>query len=175
LPPPPLPPKGEALWLEFEERKMEVARAKAGWRTLFILNILILFGMSLFIFFQLTVGIGWAAASWLEFAVTLPLIYSAVFAHIQHGVARDYLEEYSFKTLVAKSLESYCDFLKKNVDKDKIEEQKKYIDFIIASMKDLFTPPREIISKHPVKEDDDIKVGVVEKLGDVFQKFIPKI
>lgn len=46
-------------------------------------------------------------------------------------------------------------------------------DFVIGSLKALYVPPREIISKHPVKDEEGVKVGVVEKLGDIFKKFIP--
>ena len=105
----------------------------------------------------------------------MPLVYSAVFFHAQHSKAREYLEEYSFKTLVARSLDTCRKILKEDMKGKNAEEEKKYLDFVINSMKNLYTPPREIISKHPVKNEDDVKVGVVEKLGDIFKKFIPKI
>ena len=129
--------------------------------------------MAVIIFFELTSETGFAAASWLEFAVALPLVYSAIFFHAQHSKEREYLEEYSFKSVVARSLEPYRAFLKEDVNPAHAEEQKKLLDFVISSMAGLYTPPREIISKHPVKNEEDVKVGVVEKLSDVFKKFIP--
>ena len=157
----------------FEERGREIEKSKAMWLNLFLLNILLLFGAALFIFFQIIVGISFAAASLLQFAITLPLIYSAIFFHAQHNKAREYVEEYSFKSLVARSLTAYRNFLKAEVGRGNPEEQKKYLDFLITSVKDLYTPPRKIISKNIIKEDEDIKVGVVEKLGDIFKRFIP--
>lgn len=164
----------EPLAQVFEERKREVEKMKIMWQNLFLLNILLLFGSALFIFVQLTVmGVGLGLASWLQFAITLPLIYSAIFFHAQHSRAREYLEEYSFKSLVARSLKAYRNFLKGEISRQKPEEQKKYLDFLVAAVKELYTPPRKIISKNAVKDEEDIKVGVVEKLGDIFKRFIP--
>ena len=164
----------DALTFVFEERKRDEERTKIMWQNLFLFNILLLFSLALFIFFQLTVmGVGFGLASWLQFAITLPLIYSAIFFHAQHSRAREYLEEYSFKSLMARSLRAYRNFLKAEVSRGKPEEQKKYLDFLVGAVKDLYTPPRKIISKNAVKDEEDIKVGVVEKLGDIFKRFIP--
>ena len=157
----------------FEERVREVERSKALWRNWFLGSILLLFSVALIIFFQLAVTTSFAAASWLEFVVALPLVYAAIFFHAQHAKAREYLEEYSFKSVVARSLEASREFLKQEVHADRAEEQKQLLSFLVGAMKDLYTPPREVISKHPVRNEDDVKVGVVEKLGDIFKKFIP--
>jgi hypothetical protein len=158
----------------FEARRMEVEHSKAVWRNWFLVNIVLLFGAALLIFFELSASdAGMLARSWLEFAVALPLVYSAIFFHAQHSKAREYLEEYAFKTTVARSLDTYREMLRSEVSAERADEQKKLLDFLFATVRDLYTPPRAIISKHPVKEEGDVKVGVVEKLGDVFKKFIP--
>jgi hypothetical protein len=162
---------GDSLWRVFDERRRELERSKEVWRNWFLVNILLLLGLALFVFFELAAG--FAARSWLEFSVVLPLVYSAIFFHAQHSKAREYLEEYSFKSVIARSLGAYRSFLREDVNRDHPEEQKKFLDFMISATQDLFVPPRKIISKNPVKEED-VKVGVVEKLGDVFKKFIPK-
>lgn len=162
----------ETLWLVFEERTREIAQSKAVWRNWFILNIVLLFSVTLFIFFKLASDVGFLARSWLEFAVALPLVYSAIFFHAQHAKAREYLEEYSFKSVVARSLSISRQLLKEDVHSNRADEQKKLLDFTINTLQDLYTPPRIIISKHPVREED-VKIGIVEKLGDVFKKFIP--
>ena len=166
-------PETGSLWEIFEERKKEVEKAADHWFYWFVANIAILFLAAVLIFIGLTTGIGLAVSSWLEFGVFLPLAYSAVFFHAQYAKAREYLEEYSFKTLVARSLETSRRMLKEDMGGKDATEQKKYLDFVIGSLKDLYIPPREIISEHPVKDEEDVKVGVVEKLGDIFKKFIP--
>lgn len=172
---PPAPPRdlGDSLWRVFEDRKLEIERSKSAWRNWFVLNIILLLALATFIFFELMANMGFAAVTWLEFAVALPLAYSAIFFHAQHSKAREYLEEYSFKSLMARSFDAYRTLLKEDVDHGNPDEQKKYLDFIIKFVNDLYVPPREIISEHPVKDEEDVKVGVVEKLGDVFKKFIP--
>ncbi|MFH1162001.1 MAG: hypothetical protein V1696_01865 [Candidatus Jorgensenbacteria bacterium] len=168
-------PETETLWRIFDERKRELEDSRDRWFHWFVANIVVLFLVAVLIFIGLVTGASFAAASWLGFGVALPLAYSAIFFHAQHSKAREYLEEYSFKALVARSLAAARKMLKEDMDSKSAEERKKYLDFVIGSLKDLFTPPREIISKHPVKDEEDVKVGVVEKLGDIFKKFIPKI
>lgn len=168
-------PETNVLWRIFEERKREVEELRDRWLRWFVANIIVLFLLAVLIFIGLTIGASFAVASWLEFVVALPLIYSAVFFHAQHSKAREYLEEYSFKTLVARSLDVCRRMLKEDMSGKSAEEEKKYLDFVIGSLRDLHTPPRETISKHPVRNEDDVKVGVVEKLGDIFKKFIPRL
>ncbi len=157
----------------FEERKAELEETRERWMHWFIVNILVLFILAILIFFGPFTSAGLGKASWLEFAVALPLVYSAIFFQREHSRAREYTEEYSWKSLVARSMGGYLDLLKKEANHAKAEEQKKYLDFIVDTIGILYASPREAISKHPIKDEEDVKVGVVEKLGDVFKKFIP--
>ena len=162
----------ESLWEFFDARKRELEQAEDhAWRW-FVGNIAMLFVVTPLIFIGFTVNA--MAASWLEFGVALPLAYSAVFFHRQHSKAREYLEEYTFKSVVARSLEAYRLLLKEDVDPKREEEQKKFLDFMMDSAKSLHVSPRMIISKNPVKSEEDVKVGIVEKLADVFKKFLVK-
>jgi len=156
----------------FESRKLEVDATRAKWFRWFVVNIIILFALGVIIFLGLVYGASYAVASWLEFAVALPLVYSAIFFHAQHAKARDYLEEYSFKLLSVRALSAFREILGEEVDLKSAEERKKRLSFVIGAMEDISVPPRQIISKHPLKDTEDVKVGVVEKLGDVFKKFI---
>lgn len=157
----------------FEERKIELQKSKNMWRNLFLVNIVLLLCVTFFAFLELTANMGFTTVLWLDLVLALPLVYSAIFFHAQHSRDREYLEEYSFKSVVARSFESYRTLLKEDINSEHAEEQKKFLDFVIDSVKNLYTPPRTIISKNPTKDEEDIKVGVVEKLGDVFKKFIP--
>lgn len=157
----------------FEERKAELAKTKNAWRDWFLIDIFILCAVAVVAFFELTASGKLTPVLLLELAVIIPLAYSAIFFHAQHNREREFLEEYSFKSVVARSLESYRASIKADLNPEKEEEHKKFLDFVISSVKDLHTPPRAIISKHPVKDEEDIKIGVVEQLANVFKKFIP--
>ncbi|MFH1192924.1 MAG: hypothetical protein V1656_01240 [Candidatus Jorgensenbacteria bacterium] len=167
------PSGGETLSRAFEERKRELQRTKNIWRNWFLADIILIFCVALFVFFELSATAGFTAVLWLELALILPLAYAAIFFHAQHNRDREYLEEYSFKSVVARSLEAYRTLLKEEVGPGRADERKKLLDFLIDAVKNLYTPPRAIISKHPVKSEEDVKVGVIEKLADVFKKFIP--
>ncbi len=157
----------------FEERKLELLRSKARWRNWFLWNIIFLLGIIFAIFWGLAENIGFTAILWLELALGLPLTYSAIFFHAQHNREREFLEEYSFKAVVARSLEGYRKMLKEDFNPRRPEEEKKFLDFMTDSIRSLHTPPRAIISKHPLKSEEDVKIGVIEKLADVFKRFIP--
>lgn len=164
---------GNTLWRIFDERRAEVEKVKDHWFYWFVGNIAALFVFTVIIFLGLALGARFAVASLFEFAVAVPLVYSAIFFHAQHAKAREYFEEYSFKSLSARALAAQREILREDTDRKNPDEQKKYLDFVVGILKDLSTPPREIISKHPVKDEGDVKVGIVEKLGDIFKKFIP--
>lgn len=157
----------------FEERKAELQRSKNTWRNWFIVNILLLFCVAVLAFLELLASAGLTAVLLLVLALALPLAYSAIFFHAQHNREREYLEEYSFKSVVAQSIEAFRLLLKEDINREHPEEQKKLLEFIVDSAKALHTSPRAMISKNPVRDEEDVKVGVVEKLADVFKKFIP--
>src|SRR3989344_1054320 len=157
----------------FEERKLELQRSKRNWRDWFLLNVLLLLGIAITVFWSLIAHAGFTAVLWLELALGLPLAYSVIFFHAQHNREREFLEEYSFKSVVARSLEGYRALLKQDINPGQAEDQKKFLDFMTDSIRDLHMPPRAIISKHPLKSEEDVKIGVIEKLADVFKKFIP--
>lgn len=164
--------KSDLLVRVFEERWREAERAEDHAFKWFVANIIVLFALSVVIFAGVALGASFMIASWIEFVVALPLVYSAVFFHAQYAKARDYLEEYSFKLLTARALDAERAMLMDYADPKSAEERKKLLGFAVEVMKDLGVPPREIISKHPMRDEENIKVGTVEKLGDVFKKFI---
>jgi hypothetical protein len=158
----------------FEERKQELLRSKRAWRNWFLATILLLLGVTIFTFIGLATSVPFTVALWMEVALGLPLIYAAIFFHAQHNREREFLEEYSFKSVVARSLEGYKAILKKEVNSRRPDEQKKFLEFLIASAKDLQMPPRAIISKHPIRSEEDVKIGLIENLTELVRKFIPK-
>jgi hypothetical protein len=157
----------------FEERKIELQRSKRNWRNWFILNVILLLGVAGAVFWEMVAETSFSALLWLELALGLPLAYSAIFFHAQHNREREFLEEYSFKSVVARSLSTYRTLLKEDIKPELAEDRKKFLDFMTDSIESLHEPPRAIISKHPLKDEEDVKIGLVEKLGDVFKKFIP--
>jgi len=166
--------------LVFEERKMELQNSKSVWLSLFLVNIILLMCVAFFAFFEFIMNGQFTAVLLLELALSLPLIYSAIFFHAQHSRDREYLEEYSFKSVVARSLEAYRVLLKEDINPERAEERKKLLDFITDSVKNLHTPPRSIISKKHEKIDliqnttwiEKSKAAVTAFITTVFASFI---
>jgi hypothetical protein len=167
-------PEHAAASRVFEERKKELQRSKAVWRNWFLADIVLLLLLTLFSFIELAARTPFLTVLWLQIALSLPLAYAAIFFHAQHNREREFLEEYSFKAVVARSLEAYREMLKDDVNSRRPEEKKKFLDFVIDSIKDLHMPPRTIISKHPLRSEEDVKIGLIEKIADLLKRFIPK-
>ena len=103
-----------------------------------------------------------------------PLVYFVVFTAQQYGRDRKLLDEYIFKASVARSFEAYRKLIGEESDtsieatKDKLQEKK--LDFIISSIKGIYSSPMENIDKDK-EGKNQIGIGILEKIASVFKKF----
>jgi len=164
---------GGSLSHTFDKRKEDLEKSKNKWKKWFLLNILALFGVALFVFFELKNNQGFSTILSLKISLAFPLIYSAIFFHSQYNKEREYLEEYAFKSAVSFSLEAYRKLLKEEINSDQPEEQGKFLGFIVEAINKIFTSPRELISKNPHKEES-IEVSMLEKVLGIVKKTILK-
>jgi len=86
-----------------------------------------------------------------------PLVYFVVFVAQQYSRDRKLLDEYIFKASVARSFEAYRKLIKEEADnmteanQDKVNEKK--LDFVISSIKSIYSSPMENISKYKEEKD----------------------
>lgn len=161
---------GGSLSNTFEKRKKELGDSKEKWFYWLMIDILILAGIAIFVFLELKNNLTITPGFLLKFSLSFPFIYAAVFFHSQYSKERELLEEYAFKSAVAFSFEAYRKILKEEINQEQAEQQNKFLEFIIDSIKKIYTSPREIISRHPNKENS-VEMGILEKLVDIFKKF----
>jgi F0F1-type ATP synthase membrane subunit b/b' len=162
---------GGVLSNTFEQRKMDLEKSKKKWFNWLVLDIILLVGVAIFVFLELKSNPSITPNFFLKFSLSFPFVYAAFFFHGQYNKERELLEEYAFKSAIAFSFEAYRKLIKEEIDQEKTEEQNKFLDFILNSIKGIYTSPRELMSNYPNKEDS-IEVGVLDKLVEVFKKFI---
>lgn len=103
-------------------------------------------------------------------AITFPLIYWLIFSTKQYNKARNFEEEYAFKSAISLSLEAYRDLLKKESGES---TKTDVIPFITDAVSKIFSSPRLTISQNPHKEDSEVTEGfsqVIEKLTNLVKE-----
>ena len=82
-------------------------------------------------------------AFWVKLSLTVPLGFAITFCTVQYSRERRLEEEYAFKSSVSVSLNPYRDLIHSMLEKDGTNDQKKYTDFVIDSVTNVFTPPTD--------------------------------
>src|SRR6185437_4427208 len=82
-------------------------------------------------------------AFWVKLSLTVPLGFALTFCTVQYSRERRLEEEYAFKSSISVSLNPYRDLIHSMLEKDSNVDQAKYTDFVIESVKNVFTPPTD--------------------------------
>jgi hypothetical protein len=104
------------------------------------------------------------AAFFLKLGFTIPIVYAIHFCSTEYSKERQLEEEYAFKGNISISLEPYRELVEKMVNKGNESDSTKYLDFVLASIDRVFTPP--VTSTNPTKQNAD---GVVQETGAASQ------
>ena len=84
--------------------------------------------------------------------MTIPLGFAITFCAVQYGRERRLEEEYAFKASISVSLNPYRDLVLSILSKDGSVDQGKYTEFVIDSVKNVFTSPTEKVFEGQKKE-----------------------
>lgn len=98
-----------------------------------------------------------------KLALTSPFVYFVVFVNREFSRARALIEEYTFKAAISRSFEAYKDI----VHATDSEEAKITLDFIVSSIKSIYSSPMENIKSTNMKQK--------ENSPDPFSKISDKI
>jgi len=115
----------------------------------------------------------------LNFLIKLPLVtpvvYFVVFTAQQYSRDRKLFDEYTFKSSVARSFEAYRKILGEESESEtqlvKDEARKDVMNFIITTIKSIYSSPMENIN-HNSKKDDEVPgiMGLLKKIYDLVKK-----
>jgi len=93
-----------------------------------------------------------SVAFWIKLSITLPLWAALTFCIVQYNKERRLEEEYAFKASVSVSLEPYRELIYGILEKDGNLEGDHYSNFVIDSVKSIFTSPMERVFQSENKE-----------------------
>lgn len=116
-----------------------------------------------------TGNISWNGNFLIKFTITTPVIFLLIFVSKQYGREKRLLEEYVFKSTVAKSLEAYRKLIKDEGGAQE-NEQGKILEFIISSVNNIYSSPTENAYKYRSFDEQD--VNIFSQIADIFKKFI---
>jgi len=106
-------------------------------------------------------------AFWIKLSLTIPLGFALAFCTVQYSRERRLEEEYAFKSSVSVSLNPYRDMILTIVEKGGVDLA-KYTDFVIDSVRNVFTPPTDKIfesAKRPATLSEKTFKQVAEVIG----------
>ncbi len=103
--------------------------------------------------------------------IITPVLYFLIFVAKQYGRDRKLLDEYTFKASVARSFEAYRKLLKE--EDEGAESNKQKIDFIIETIKNIYSSPMNNIRENGENtKDDEIGLGTLSKIANIIKGII---
>jgi hypothetical protein len=143
---------GFALFGAFQARQNEVVGSKRFWAKaiggLVALSILV----TIWIAYEAKFYSAHDFAFWIKLSLTIPIGYAIAFCTVQYGRERRLEEEYAFKASISVSLNPYRDLVHSILQGGGPEDQTKYVDFVIESVKGVFTSPTDKVFEGEKKE-----------------------
>jgi len=143
---------GFALFGAFQARQNEVVGSKRFWAWtiggLVTLSIIV----TSWIAYEAKFYSAHDFAFWVKLSLTIPIGYAIAFCTVQYGRERRLEEEYAFKASISVSLNPYRDLVHSILQSDGAKDQTKYVDFVIESVKGVFTSPTDKVFEGEKKE-----------------------
>jgi hypothetical protein len=103
--------------------------------------------------------------------IITPVLYFLIFVAKQYGRDRKLLDEYTFKASVARSFEAYRKLLRE--EDESAESDKQKIDFIIETIRNIYSSPMNNIRENGEKsKDDEIGLGTLSKITNIIKGLI---
>ena len=157
---------GGVLSNTFEGRRQILGKSATIWFRWLLFDILALILVAVIVFLELKTTQNLTTGFFLKFSLSFPFIYGAFFFHGQYSKERDLEEDYAFKSAVSFSLEAYRKLLKGEIDNGIAEERNKLLDFIINTVKNIYTSPG---SGHTRKKNRKVSSDALDDIKEILK------
>lgn len=147
---------GFQLFGAFQSRQNEIAKSKNRWVWAIATLVVISAGVTIWIAHEAQFYNANSFAFWVKLSLTVPLGFALTFCTVQYNRERRLEEEYAFKSSISVSLNPYRDLIQTIVEKAG-GDLNKYADFIVDTVRSVFTPPTDKVF------EKEKKVGLSEK------------
>ncbi len=148
---------GFRLFGAFQARQNEIVGAKDFWKYAIFVLVVVSAMVTAWIAHEAQYYTAHSFAFWVKLSLTVPLGFLITFCTVQYSRERRLEEEYAFKSSISVSLNPYRELVHSILAHDGAADQGKYTDFVIDSVKNVFTPPTDKVF------DGEKKSGVTEK------------
>lgn len=159
---------GFTLFGAFQSRQNQVAEAKRIWAYAVAALVLISVGVTSWIAYEAQQYTTHSLAFYVKLSLTIPLAFAITFCALQYSRERRLEEEYAFKASISVSLNPYKDLVQAIIKEDKNAELGKYTEFVIDSVRNVFTSPTDkvfdVVKKAPALSEKAFK-QVAEIIG----------
>ncbi|HEY2383621.1 MAG TPA: hypothetical protein VGK48_20795 [Terriglobia bacterium] len=134
---------GFTLFGAFQARQNEVVKSKKWWAIAIFALVFVSAGVTFWIAHEAQSYSATNLAFWVKLSLTIPLAFAITFCTVQYGRERRLEEEYAFKASISVSLNPYRELIRSILEKDGTVDLAKYTEFVIDSVKNVFTPPTD--------------------------------
>jgi hypothetical protein len=149
---------GFTLFGAFQSRQNKIVDSKKWWVVAIAVLVLVSIGVTSLIAYEAKFYNAHDFAFWIKLSLTIPLGYAIAFCTVQYGRERRLEEEYAFKASISVSLTPYRELIHSILEKDGAVDKGKYTDFVIESVKNVFTSPTDRVFEGEKKEGVSLKV-----------------
>jgi hypothetical protein len=143
---------GFALFGAFQARQNEIVGSKRFWARAIGGLVALSIVVTIWIAYEAKFYSAHDFAFWIKLSLTIPLGYAIAFCTVQYGRERRLEEEYAFKASISVSLNPYRDLVHSILQTSAAEDRTKYVDFVIESVKGVFTSPTDKVFEGEQKE-----------------------
>jgi chromosome segregation ATPase len=147
---------GFQLFGAFQSRQNEIAKSKNRWVWAIAALVVISAGVTIWIAHEAQYYSVNSFAFWVKLSLTVPLGFALTFCTVQYSRERRLEEEYAFKSSISVSLNPYRELIQSIVERGGTDLS-KYTDFVIDSVRNVFTPPTDKVFEREKKS------GLTEK------------
>ncbi len=134
---------GFALFGAFQARQNAIVQSKNFWKWAIFVLVIVSAGVTAWIAYEAQSYKATDLAFWVKLSLTLPLAFAIWFCTLQYSRERRLEEEYAFKASISVSLNPYRELVHSILAADAAADRSKYTDFVIDSVKNVFTTPTE--------------------------------
>lgn len=143
---------GFALFGAFQARQNEIVGSKRFWARAIGGLVALSIAVTIWIAYEAKFYSAHDFAFWIKLSLTIPIGYAIAFCTVQYGRERRLEEEYAFKASISVSLNPYRDLVRSILQNNAAGDQTKYVDFVIESVKSVFTSPTDKVFEGEKKE-----------------------
>lgn len=109
----------------------------------------------------------------IKIALTSPIVFFVGFVGREYSRTRNLIEEYTFKSAIARNFGAYKEILDEAFDGQEAPVYQRHLEFIIEAIKSLYSSPMRNIKKN-IQKEKELTPDVLGQVRDIVKKNQPE-